>query len=92
MIASTVSGNSSRQLLLDLAAGRARRASDGWHALLRLGVAEHRVWLKEMPAAGAHYAVQSPFDRDFDARAYAAQRLWRTMNERAVGSASHGLS
>lgn len=92
MIASTVSGDSSLQLLLDLAAGRARRASDGWHAVLRIGVVEHRVWLKDLPAAGANYAVQLAFDRDFDARAVAAQRLWRAMNERAVGPASHGLS
>lgn len=92
LIASTVNADSSLQLLLDLAAGRARRASDGWHAVLRIGVVEHRVWLKALPTAGANYAIQLPFDRDFDARARAAQRLWCAMNERAVGPASHGLS
>ncbi|WP_426442518.1 DUF2285 domain-containing protein [Bradyrhizobium genosp. P] len=91
-MASTVSGGIAFQPLLDLAAGQARRASDGWHAVLRIGVADHRVWLKELPVADANCAAQLPFDRDFDARAHAAQRLWRAINERAVGTASHGLS
>ena len=54
-----------------------RRASDGWHAILRLGAVEHRVWLKEPPAIGANYVVELPLDGNFDERAYAARRLWR---------------
>lgn len=53
---------------------------------------EHRVWLKEPPAIGANYVAQLPFDRDFDARAYAARRLWRAMNGRTAGPAFHELS
>ena len=37
--------------LLDLAAGQVRRAADGWHAVLRIGAVEHRVWSKEPPTA-----------------------------------------
>ncbi|WP_347337288.1 DUF2285 domain-containing protein [Bradyrhizobium tropiciagri] len=41
---------------------------------------------------GASYAAELPFDGDFDARAYAARRLWRTLNGRAPGPAFHQLS
>src|SRR3954454_5224371 len=75
------------QPLLDIAAGQARRASDGWHAILCVGGVEHRVWLKEPPAPGATYVAELPFDGNFDARAYAARRLWRAMNGRTPGPA-----
>lgn len=78
--------------MLDLAAGQVRRAPDGWHAVLRIGSVEHRIWSKEAPMAGASYAAELPFDGDFDARAYAARRLWRAMNGRAPGPAFHQLS
>jgi hypothetical protein len=52
----------------------------------------HRVWLKEPPTIGANYVAELPFDRDFDARAYAARRLWRAINGRTPGPAFHELS
>ena len=69
-----------------------RRAADGWRAVLRIGAVEHRVWLKKSPTIGAHYLAELPFDGDFDARAYAARRLWRAMNGRTPGPAFHQLS
>ena len=69
-----------------------RRAIDGWHAVLRIGAVDHRVWSKESPVLGASYATELPFDGDFDARAYAARRLWRAVNGRAPGPAFHTLS
>ena len=69
-----------------------RSASDGWHVILRVGEVEHRVWLTEPPTIGANYAAELPFDGDFDARAYAARRLWRAMNGRTPGPAFHELS
>jgi hypothetical protein len=78
--------------LIDLAAGQVRRASDGWHVILRVGTVEHRIWLKEPPAFGINYVTELPFDGDFDARAYAARRLWRAMNGRTPGPAFHELS
>lgn len=69
-----------------------RRASDGWHAILRIGAVEHRVWLKEPPAVGANYVAELPFDGDFNARAYAARRLWRAMRGRRPGPFFHELS
>jgi hypothetical protein len=69
-----------------------RRAADGWHAVLRIGAVDHRVWSKDPPVLGASYAAELPFDGDFGARAYAARRLWRAMNGRAPGPAFHQLS
>ncbi|WP_415026661.1 DUF2285 domain-containing protein [Bradyrhizobium sp.] len=77
---------------LDLFAGQVRRAADGWHAVLRIGAVDHRIWSKEPPLFGASYAAELPFDGDFDERAYAARRLWRAMNGRAPGPAFHQLS
>ncbi|QDF37460.2 DUF2285 domain-containing protein [Bradyrhizobium symbiodeficiens] len=69
-----------------------RRAPDGWHAVLRIGAVEHRIWSKEPPMVGVSYAAELPFHGDFGARAYAARRLWRAMNGRAPGPAFHQLS
>ncbi|MCA1365344.1 DUF2285 domain-containing protein [Bradyrhizobium sp. IC3069] len=91
-VAGAADSSSASQPLLDLAAGQVRRAADGWHAVLRIGAVDHRVWSKEPPVLGASYAAELPFDGDFDARAYAARRLWRAMNGRAPGPAFHQLS
>lgn len=85
-------GEAPSQPLLDLTTGQVRRAVDGWHAVLRIGPVDHRAWSKEPPALGASYAAELPFDSDFDARAYAARRLWRAINGRAPGPAFHQLS
>lgn len=87
-----VSHKSASQPLLDFAAGRVCRAADGWHAVLRIGSVEHRIWSKQPLTAGAHYAAELPLDSDFEARAHAATRLWRAMNGRAPGPAFHRLS
>ncbi|MET3996761.1 hypothetical protein ABID65_008441, partial [Bradyrhizobium sp. S3.9.2] len=50
---------------------------------------EHRIWSKQPLTAGARYAAELPFDRDFEARAHAATRLWRAMNGRAPGPPFH---
>lgn len=84
--------SSASQPLLDLTASQVRRAADGWHAVLRIGAVDHRVWSKEPPVVGASYAAELPFDGNFDARAYAARQLWRAMNGRAPGPAFHKLS
>ncbi|MDA9453569.1 hypothetical protein XI07_15145 [Bradyrhizobium sp. CCBAU 11445] len=80
------------QPLLDLTAGQMRRAVDGWHAVLRIGAVDHRVWSKEPPVLSASYAAELPFDGDLEERVYAARRLWRAMNGRPPGPAFHTLS
>ena len=69
----------------ELFAGEFRQASDGWHILLRIKGAEHRLWLKQPPKAGETYAAKLPFDGDFEIRAHAARRLWRALKGRAAG-------
>ncbi|MCA1530896.1 DUF2285 domain-containing protein [Bradyrhizobium yuanmingense] len=91
-VASTADLVSASQPLLDLTVGQVRRAVDGWHAVLRIGAIDHRVWSKEPPVLGASYAAELLFDGDFDARAYAARRLWRAISGRAPGPAFHQLS
>lgn len=90
--APAVSRRSAPPALLDFTAGQVCRAADGWHAVLRIGSVEHRVWSKQPLTAGTYYAAELPLDRDFEARAHAATRLWRAMNGRAPGPAFHRLS
>lgn len=80
------------QSLVDLTAGDLRRASDGWHAVLRIRGAEHRLWLTEPPTIGMSYAAVLPLDSDFEVRAHAARRLSRAINGRVPGPAFHELS
>ena len=49
---------------------------------LRIRGVEHRLWLKEPPAADSAYAAELPLDDDFEIRAHAARRLWRALNGR----------
>lgn len=87
-----VSHESVSRPLLDFAAGQVCHAADGWHAVLRIGSVEHRIWSKQPLIAGAHYAAELPLDSSFEARAHAATRLWRAMNGRAPGLPFHRLS
>ncbi|MGY3578332.1 DUF2285 domain-containing protein [Bradyrhizobium sp. USDA 4504] len=92
MTTSPVSSDAASQPSIDVAAGRVRRAADGWHAVLRIGAVDHRVWSREAPAVATHYVATLSFDGDFAARAYAARRLWRAMSGRAPNPAFHELS
>ena len=76
----------------DLNKVQLREGPDGWHAVLYLRGVEHRVWLKEAPIVAVTYAVELPFDRDFDFRADAGRRLWRALNGRPLGAPLHVLS
>ena len=53
---------------------------------------EHRVWLKETPVIAGAYAVELQLDRDFEFRALAARRLWRSLNGRPPGPPLHAFS
>ena len=61
--------------LSDLNKGQLRQGPDGWHVVLNLRGVEHRVWFKEAPVVAVTYAVELPFDRDFEFRADAGRRL-----------------
>jgi hypothetical protein len=75
-----------------MSAGEIRQTSDGWHMLLRIRGLEHRLWLKEPPVADSAYAAELPFDDDFEIRAHAARRLFRTLCGRPAGPSFHELS
>ncbi|WP_375784927.1 DUF2285 domain-containing protein [Bradyrhizobium sp. Pha-3] len=79
-------------LLADLASGSIKRASDGWHAVLRIQGVQHHLWLKQAPQFGALYSAELPYDADYEIRGYASHRLWRAINGRAVGPPYHRLS
>jgi Uncharacterized conserved protein (DUF2285) len=78
----------SRPYDLDLAklpGGEFRHATDGWHAIVRLGGAKHRLWLPELPASGSLFVVELQFDSNFDIRSQAAHRFWSALEERPLG-------
>ncbi|MGF6312068.1 MULTISPECIES: DUF2285 domain-containing protein [unclassified Bradyrhizobium] len=75
-----------------MTAGELRQAPDGWYAVLNPRGVEHRLWLKETPVVAETYAVELQLDRDFEFRAHAARRLWRTLNDRPPGPPLHMFS
>ncbi len=71
--------------LVNLVGGDFRRAPDGWHAVIPLGGATHRLWLDELPVRGSSLAVELPLDADFDIRVQAAKRFWLSLEKRSPG-------
>jgi hypothetical protein len=69
-----------------------REGPDGWHAVLYLRGAEHRIWFKEAPIAATAYTVELPLDNDFEFRVDAGRRLWRGLNGRPQGTPLHAIS
>jgi hypothetical protein len=78
--------------LTGLSGDRLRAASDGWYVVLPLGGATHRLWLPAEPVKCVTYRIKLPLDEDFEARARAAQRLWRAVNNRPLGPTLDGLT
>lgn len=62
-----------------------RHAPDGWHAIVALGGAKHRLWLTELPPSGSSLAVDLPFDGSFEVRLLAAHRFWLALERRPIG-------
>jgi hypothetical protein len=78
--------------LTRLAGGEFRRAPDGWHAVVPLGGANHRLWLRELPTTGSLLAVELPLDSNFDIRSQAAHRFWSALELRPLGPPPLALS
>ena len=71
-VGATSSHTSARPIALDLtrlSVEELRQNTDGWHAVVRFDGATHRVWMKELPTAGASQAVELPLDASFEVRA-----------------------
>ncbi|WP_456791622.1 DUF2285 domain-containing protein [Bradyrhizobium sp. USDA 4506] len=62
-----------------------RQAPDGWHAIVQLGGARHRLWLGEYPPDGSLVGLDLPLDGNFDLRLQAAHRFWLGLEQRPVG-------
>ena len=69
-----------------------RRAGDGWHVVLRISGAAHRLWFAEAPGPDISYSVNLPLDDRFDVRTQAALRLWRSLAGRALGVEPNDLT
>jgi hypothetical protein len=80
----------SRTYDLDLGRADLRHAADGWHAVLRLGGATHRLWLPKIPRKSL--IIELPLDSDFDIRAQAARRLWLATEQRTLKPPAAGFS
>jgi len=91
-VRSTVAFSTHGLGLAELSTAECRQAADGWHLLLRLNGAEHRLWLREPPVVGIPYAAELPLDEDFEPRAHAAGRLWRALSGYPAGPSFHELS
>jgi hypothetical protein len=61
-----------------------RQASDGWHAVVRLGGQAHRLWLQRLPARGTPIVLELMLDADFDLQCDAAHRLWSALEQPAL--------
>lgn len=68
-----------------LADSELRCAPDGWHAIVALGGAKHRLWLAELPPGGSSVAVDLPLDRNFEVGMRAAHRFWLALERRPIG-------
>ncbi|MCP1854472.1 hypothetical protein J2R80_008295 [Bradyrhizobium sp. USDA 4541] len=69
----------------ELAGSELRQAVDGWHAIVSLGGAKHRLWLSELSPGRSPVAIDLPLDRNFDVRLRAAHRFWLALEHRRVG-------
>jgi hypothetical protein len=61
-----------------------RHAPDGWHAIVPLGGAIHRVCLPTIPASGSPFAVELRLDANFDIRVQAARRFLSAIEGRRL--------
>jgi hypothetical protein len=73
------------------AGGDFRQGPDGWHAIVPLAGAIHRLHLAEIPARGSLVRAELPFDANFDTRLLAADRFWSAMKGRRLGGAPLAL-
>ena len=69
-----------------LAGGEFRHGDDGWHAIVPLAGATHRLYLPVMPAKGSPVCVELPFDANFDLRLQSANRFWSAIEGRHLGA------
>jgi hypothetical protein len=75
-----------------LAAGEFRQGPDGWHGVVTLAGAIHRLYLPAIPAKGAPLSIELPLDANSDIRLEAAHRFLCAIEGRRVGASPLALS
>jgi hypothetical protein len=75
-----------------LSDGELRRGPDGWHGVVVLAGAKHRLFLSAMPATGAPLSIELPLDASSDLRLQAAHRFWCAIEGRRLGASPLALS
>ena len=75
-----------------LAAGEFRQGPDGWHGIVPLAGAIHRLHLPAIPAKGAPLSIELPLDANSDLRLQAAHRFWCAVEGRRLGASPLALS
>jgi hypothetical protein len=63
-----------------------RRGPDGWHAIVPLGGAIHRLCLPVIPEGDSLFAVELRLDASFDIRLQAAHRFLSAIEGRRLGT------
>jgi hypothetical protein len=74
-----------------LAAGEFRHGPDGWHGIVPLAGAIHRLYLPAIPGKGAPLLIELPLDANSDIRLQAAHRFWCAIDGRRLGASPLAL-
>jgi hypothetical protein len=77
--------------LTTLAGGEFRHGPDGWHGIVPLAGAIHRLYLSAMPAKGSPLSLELPIDANSDIRLLAAQRFCCAVSGRRLGASPLAL-
>ena len=75
----------------NLAAGEFRQGPDGWHGIVPLAGAIHRLHLPAIPIKGAPLLIELPLDANSDIRLQAAHRFWCAIDGRRLGASPLAL-
>ena len=78
--------------LTTLAGGEFRHGPDGWHGIVPLAGAIHRLYLPAILAKGSPLSLELPLDANFDMRLLAAQRFCCAISGRRLGASPLALS
>jgi hypothetical protein len=78
--------------LSTLAGGEFRHGLDGWHGIVPLAGAIHRLYLPAILANGSPLSLELPLDANSDIRLQAAHQFWCAIEGRRLGASPLALS
>src|SRR5262249_56878535 len=68
------------------------RGPDGWHGVVALAGATHRLYLPALLAKGAAFSIELPIDASSGLRLQAAHRFWSAIEGHRLGASPLALS